>query len=44
VGSENFTAGSLGGNRELGVIFNAAAEVAKVKTAVNTDFTGGSAM
>lgn len=41
VGSENFTAGSLGYNRELGVMFDSAAEVAKVKTAIDTDFGKG---
>jgi cardiolipin synthase len=41
VGSENFSAGSLGYNRELGVIFNDATQLAKVKTAVDTDFAAG---
>ncbi len=41
VGSENFSAGSLGYNRELGVIFSTAAELAKVETAINTDFAKG---
>jgi phosphatidylserine/phosphatidylglycerophosphate/cardiolipin synthase-like enzyme len=41
VGSENFTAGSLGYNRELGVIFDAPGELAKVKTAIDTDFAAG---
>jgi phosphatidylserine/phosphatidylglycerophosphate/cardiolipin synthase-like enzyme len=41
VGSENFSAGSLGYNRELGVIFDTAAELAKVKTAIDTDFAAG---
>jgi phosphatidylserine/phosphatidylglycerophosphate/cardiolipin synthase-like enzyme len=41
VGSENFTAGSLGYNRELGVIFDAPAEVAKVAAAIDTDFENG---
>ena len=43
VGSENFSAGSLGYNRELGVIFSTAAELAKVETAINTDFAAGTA-
>jgi cardiolipin synthase len=41
VGSENFSAGSLGYNRELGVIFSTQAELAKVETAINTDFAAG---
>lgn len=41
VGSENFSAGSLGYNRELGVIFSAPAELAKVKAAIDTDFAAG---
>lgn len=41
VGSENFSAGSLGYNRELGVIFDTATEIAKVKTAIDTDFGHG---
>jgi phosphatidylserine/phosphatidylglycerophosphate/cardiolipin synthase-like enzyme len=41
VGSENFTGGSLGYNRELGVIFDAPAEVAKVAAAINTDYGKG---
>jgi len=41
VGSENFSAGSLGYNRELGVIFTAPAELAKLKTAIDTDFAAG---
>ena len=41
VGSENFSAGSLGYNRELGVIFSTASELAKVKTAIDTDFAAG---
>lgn len=43
VGSENFSAGSLGYNRELGVIFDAPAEVAKVAAAIDTDFGNGTA-
>jgi phosphatidylserine/phosphatidylglycerophosphate/cardiolipin synthase-like enzyme len=41
VGSENFSGGSLGYNRELGVIFAAQSEVTKVKTAIDTDFGKG---
>jgi phosphatidylserine/phosphatidylglycerophosphate/cardiolipin synthase-like enzyme len=41
VGSENFTAGSLGYNRELGVIVTAPAELAKVAAAISTDFAAG---
>ena len=41
VGSENFSAGSLGFNRELGVIFTDQAQLAKVKTAIDTDFAAG---
>jgi phosphatidylserine/phosphatidylglycerophosphate/cardiolipin synthase-like enzyme len=41
VGSENFSAGSLGYNRELGVIFDDQAQLAKVKTAIDTDFAAG---
>jgi len=41
VGSENFSAGSLGYNRELGVIFDTASELAKVKTTIDTDFAAG---
>jgi phosphatidylserine/phosphatidylglycerophosphate/cardiolipin synthase-like enzyme len=41
VGSENFSGGSLGYNRELGVMFDTAAEVAKVKTAIDIDFGKG---
>jgi phosphatidylserine/phosphatidylglycerophosphate/cardiolipin synthase-like enzyme len=41
VGSENLSGGSLGYNRELGVIFNEASEVAKVASTIATDFTNG---
>lgn len=41
VGSENFSAGSLAYNRELGVIFDSASELAKVKAAIDTDFAAG---
>jgi phosphatidylserine/phosphatidylglycerophosphate/cardiolipin synthase-like enzyme len=43
VGSENFSAGSLGYNRELGVIFTTASELAKVESAIDTDFANGTA-
>ncbi len=43
VGSENFSSGSLGYNRELGVIFDTEAELAKVKTAIDADFARGTA-
>ena len=43
VGSENFSAGSLGYNRELGVIFAVPAELAKMKTAIDKDFAAGTA-
>jgi cardiolipin synthase len=41
VGSENFSGGSLGYNREVGVIFDSAAELAKIETAISTDFSHG---
>jgi phosphatidylserine/phosphatidylglycerophosphate/cardiolipin synthase-like enzyme len=43
IGSENFSAGSLGYNRELGVIFTQAPELAKVEAAISTDFAAGTA-
>ena len=43
VGSENFSAGSLGYNRELGVVFTNASELSKVETAIATDFAHGTA-
>ncbi len=43
VGSENFSTGSLSYNRELGVIFTTASELAKVKAAIDTDFAAGTA-
>ena len=43
VGSENFSGGSLGYNRELGVIFDVPAELSKVETAIATDFAHGTA-
>ena len=42
VGSENFTGGSLGYNRELGVYVTEASEVAKLSSTIGTDFTNGS--
>jgi cardiolipin synthase A/B len=42
VGSENFSGGSLGYNRELGVYFTQASEVAKVQSTITGDFAGGS--
>jgi phosphatidylserine/phosphatidylglycerophosphate/cardiolipin synthase-like enzyme len=42
VGSENFSAGSLGYNRELGVLFDTASEVHKVAQTTASDFAGGS--
>jgi phosphatidylserine/phosphatidylglycerophosphate/cardiolipin synthase-like enzyme len=41
VGSENLTGGSLDYNRELGIITSLASEIAKVQTAINTDFSAG---
>jgi cardiolipin synthase len=41
VGSENFSGGSLGYNREVGVIFETPVEVAKVEAAISTDFSHG---
>jgi cardiolipin synthase len=41
VGSENFSGGSLGYNRELGVYFTEASEVAKVQTTIQGDFAAG---
>ena len=43
IGSENFSAGSLGYNRELGVIFDVAAELEKVKSTIDIDFAAGTA-
>jgi cardiolipin synthase A/B len=42
IGSENLSGGSLGYNRELGVIFDTPSEVAKVYTTITSDFAGGS--
>ena len=41
VGSENFSTASLQYNRELGVLTNAAAEVAKVASTTASDFASG---
>jgi phosphatidylserine/phosphatidylglycerophosphate/cardiolipin synthase-like enzyme len=43
VGSENLTAGSLGYNRELGVELSDPTELAKIETAIDTDFANGKA-
>jgi phosphatidylserine/phosphatidylglycerophosphate/cardiolipin synthase-like enzyme len=44
VGSENFSGGSLGYNRELGVLTNTASEVAKVEKTTQSDFAAGTAL
>lgn len=41
LGSENFSAGSLGYNRELGIVIDNATELAKVETAINADYAAG---
>jgi phosphatidylserine/phosphatidylglycerophosphate/cardiolipin synthase-like enzyme len=41
VGSENFSGGSLGYNRELGVYFTTASEVSKVDSTIVQDFNAG---
>ncbi|MBX3229320.1 MAG: hypothetical protein KIT84_18130 [Labilithrix sp.] len=41
VGSQNFTATALDDNREVGIFTDAAAEAAKVKTQIASDFTKG---
>jgi phosphatidylserine/phosphatidylglycerophosphate/cardiolipin synthase-like enzyme len=43
VGSANFSGGSLGYNREVGVILSDATEIAKVAAAIDTDFKAGTA-
>jgi phosphatidylserine/phosphatidylglycerophosphate/cardiolipin synthase-like enzyme len=43
VGSANFSGGSLGYNRELGVILAEPSEIAKVEAAIGTDFGNGTA-
>lgn len=42
VGSQNFTTNSLFNNREIGVLTDAASELAKVTTAISQDFAAGS--
>jgi phosphatidylserine/phosphatidylglycerophosphate/cardiolipin synthase-like enzyme len=42
VGSANFTAASLTSNRELGVIFSTATEIAKVSSTIASDVASGS--
>jgi phosphatidylserine/phosphatidylglycerophosphate/cardiolipin synthase-like enzyme len=44
VGSENFSAQSLGYNRELGILTNTASEVSKVETTTQSDFAAGTAL
>lgn len=44
VGSQNFTANSLNNNREIGVVTDAAAEVAKVQSTIAKDFGAGTAL
>jgi phosphatidylserine/phosphatidylglycerophosphate/cardiolipin synthase-like enzyme len=41
VGSQNFTANSLNDNREIGIITDAVAEIAKVTDAITQDFQKG---
>src|SRR5262249_500007 len=41
LGSENFSANSLGYNRELGVIIDNPTELAKVEAAIDADFSAG---
>jgi cardiolipin synthase A/B len=41
VGSQNFTAGSLGDNRELGVLIDTASQVSKVAVTTSSDFAAG---
>jgi cardiolipin synthase A/B len=43
IGSENLSTGSLENNRELGVMFDDHTELAKIATAINTDFAAGTA-
>jgi phosphatidylserine/phosphatidylglycerophosphate/cardiolipin synthase-like enzyme len=43
VGSENLSGGSLGYNRELGVLFTNATQVGKVASTINADFASGAA-
>jgi phosphatidylserine/phosphatidylglycerophosphate/cardiolipin synthase-like enzyme len=44
VGSENFTAGSLYHNRELGVFVTDTTQLMKIKTTTDTDFSNGTAL
>ena len=44
VGSANFTAGSLGNDRELGILTDTASEVAKVSSTIAADFNAGTAL
>lgn len=44
VGSQNFTTNALLQNREVGVLFDVPAEVAKVQAAINQDFAAGTAL
>jgi phosphatidylserine/phosphatidylglycerophosphate/cardiolipin synthase-like enzyme len=44
VGSENFSAASLGRNRELGVMFTAPAGIATVTATIAADFAAGTAL
>ena len=41
IGSQNFTANALDQNREVGILTDAPAEVAKVKSQIAADFTKG---
>jgi phosphatidylserine/phosphatidylglycerophosphate/cardiolipin synthase-like enzyme len=43
IGSENFTGGALGYNRELGVVIDNVTQLALVETAINSDFAKGTA-
>jgi cardiolipin synthase len=43
IGSENFTGGSLGYNRELGLIISNGAELGKVESTIDADFKAGTA-
>jgi len=44
VGSENLSAGSLGYNRELGVVFDTSAQLGKIATPFETDYGRGTAL
>jgi phosphatidylserine/phosphatidylglycerophosphate/cardiolipin synthase-like enzyme len=43
MGSENFTGGSLGYNRELGLVITDVSQLALIEAAINTDFAAGTA-